>query len=304
VVATNLVIGNATADIQYATVTANTGDVSVDAENTSSINATETSSLNSGGDSESLLAAFNVIGWSSENLGFLTIDAVLGTSSLLGTKTPDQTLAFIDASTVTATLGNVEVTANGAATITVDAGDSGTGGNSSDLLFSAKGGPTSLNVGALLATNMVASATNAYIDNGTGTTTVKATAGHINVHATDQATDNATSVLNLTAVTTSNENALYQIAVQLAHQDYIYTDRSGSQFLNDGDQVYAGQDSGGNPLSISTTVRPRPLTGRAIPSRLRSISAPPRRATAPTPTGPISRRARRLWRRCCPISAT
>ena len=40
---------------------------------------------------------------------------------------------------------NVEVTANGAATITVDAGDSGTGGNSSDLLFSGDtlfpGGP-------------------------------------------------------------------------------------------------------------------------------------------------------------------
>jgi len=227
--------------------TATTGGVTVDAENTSSINATETTSLNSGGDSKSILAAFNVVGWSNENLGHLTVAALLGTSSLLGTKTPDKTQAFIDASTVTAAL-NVEVTANGAATITVDAGDSGTAQNGSDLLFSAKGGPTSLELGALLATNMVATQTTAYIDNGTGTTTVTATAGHVNVHATDQATDTASSVLNLTAVTTSNENALYQIAVQLAHQDYIYTDKSGSQFVNDGNQVYAGQDSGGNPL--------------------------------------------------------
>ena len=62
VLATNHVVGGATADIQYSGVTTTAGDVLVHAENTSTITATEDTVLNSKGKSGTLVAAFNVIG--------------------------------------------------------------------------------------------------------------------------------------------------------------------------------------------------------------------------------------------------
>jgi len=108
--------------------------------------------------------------------------------------------AFIDASTVTAAQG-VSVTALGAATIVATAGDKASANAAAGLLLSAKeAGPASFNVGGVLVTNKVVTQTSAYIDNGTGTSTVTATAGTINVAATDQASISATSTIDLTAV--------------------------------------------------------------------------------------------------------
>ena len=240
-------VGGASADIQFANVTTTVGDVTVEADDHSSITATESTVLNSEGKAGTLMAAFNVIGWSNDNFGSLAVDAILGSDTLLGTATPDATKAFIDASIVTAARG-VSVTALGAANITASAGDKAGTVSSLDLVFSAKDGPSALNVGGVLVTNKVLTQTQAYIDNGTGTTTVHATTGNIQVTATDHAGISANSTIDLTAAAISNESALYQVAIQLAHQDYLYTDKSGSQFLSDGDRVYAGQDSDGAPL--------------------------------------------------------
>ena len=261
VLATNHVVGNATADIQFSSVTTTTGDVSVEADNHSTITATENTVLNSEGKAGTLMAAFNVIGWSADHFGDLAVDALLGTDTLLGNaNTPDLTKAFIDASTVTAAR-NVTVTAIGAATITASAGDKSGTVSSLDVVFSAKDGPSALNVGGVLVTNKVLTKTLAYIDNGTGTSTVGATTGSIHVTATDQDAISATSTIDLTAASFANESAFYQVAVQLAHQDYLYTDKSGSQFLNDGDRVYVGQGSDGAPLIYQyqgPTTKPNP----------------------------------------------
>ncbi len=104
-IATNQVNGDAIADIYDASVKTTSGDVSVTADNTSSITATETSSLTAAGNTISLMAAFNVIGWSNDNFAFMTVDSLLGDSSLLGTQTPDLTQAFID--------GNSHITGGG-----------------------------------------------------------------------------------------------------------------------------------------------------------------------------------------------
>ena len=262
VIATNQVDGDALAYIDDASVTTTTGDVDVEADNTAFINATETTILNSGGKSISLLAAFNVIGYSSDSFLGLTVDALLGDSSLLGNETPDATLAYITNSTVTAG-GSVNVTATDSATITVDAGDSSTAANSSNLLFSFEGGPSSLNAGGLLATNMVATTTNAYIDSGLnaaqtglGSTTVTATTGSINVSATDQSSDTATSILNLSAVTMSNEQDLVSILDQLLTTSYAYTNESGWQLVNPGDEVFAGFDPSTHAALIYTFNQP------------------------------------------------
>ena len=121
-VTTNQVLGNTIADIENANVTTTSGDASFDADNTSSITATETAALNVGGVAGSGLIAFNDIGWSNDDIGSLAADTLLGTSSALGTKTPDLTQAYIDDSTVLAH-GSVNVTAADSATITSDAGD-------------------------------------------------------------------------------------------------------------------------------------------------------------------------------------
>ena len=241
VIATNQVDGDSSAFIKDAKVTTTSGDVAVSADNTASISATETSSLSAYGNIGSVLAAFNVIGWSNDNFVFLTLDALLGTSSLLGTQTPDLTQAYIENSTVTAE-GSVSVTATDSATITVDAGDSGVAYQGAYLVFQFEETTpdTGLSADGLIATNMIATQTNAYIDNGAGTTAVTATTGSVSVNATDASTNNATSVVNVTSFGLNTEFDIVSILDQLFTTSYAYTNELGWQTLSDGQQVFDG----------------------------------------------------------------
>ena len=233
VIATNHVLGSATADIDDATVAATDGDVAVTAQNTSSITATETTALTADGNAVSIEAAFNVIGWQTENIGELALDTLFGDPNFFGSATPDQTLAYISGdSTVTTTgSGNVTVSANGDASITATVGDQATSGNGDAT--------ANLNVGGVLATNEINTATNAYIGNAPaslGVTPVDASsvdaAGTVTVSATDAPTLTANSSITLSAQASTGG-----VASELA-ADYKYTDQSGQQTLNKGDQVY------------------------------------------------------------------
>ena len=170
VVATNHVTGSiipsnpsipldaATAFISNATVTATTGNVTVDAKSDGTITATETTALTADGDAVSIEAAFNVIGWSNGQ-GRLAgaSGAQAAASSLLGSAaTPYATQAFITSGSAVTAGGDVLVNANGKATITATVGDQASAGNPD--------ASATLNVGGILATNKIDTfATAAYI---------------------------------------------------------------------------------------------------------------------------------------------
>ena len=229
----NIPLDAATAFISNATVTATTGNVALDAESNGTITATETTALTADGNAVSIEAAFNVIGWSNDNFGSLALAALIGTDQLLGTATPYATQAYIsNASTVTATTGNVSLIANGKATITATVGDQASAGNPD--------ASATLNVGGILATNKIDTLTDAYIGtaNPTATTlaasldTSSVTAGQtVSVSATDSPTLTATSTITLSSTASSG------VVASALSGDYAYTEQSGTQTLHKGDKV-------------------------------------------------------------------
>ena len=115
------------------------------------------------------------------------------------------------------------------------------------LLFSFEDTELGSSYGGLIATNMIATQTNAYIQNGVGSgrTTVTATAGSINVNATDSSINNAISVLNVTEVHANNESDIVALLNQLFTTSYNFTSASGTQLVIAGDEVL--DDSTGTP---------------------------------------------------------
>ncbi len=238
-IATNQVDGDASAYIVDSNITTASGDdVDVTASTSASIGAFETSSLSAGGNTGSILAAFNVVGWSNDNFAYLLLGTLIGDTNLLGSQTPDLTQAYIENSTV-ASGGNVNVTATDTAAITVDAGDAANTSQGNNLLFAFEDGDPGISADGLLATNMIAAQTNAYItqNSTSGSTTVSAAAGSVNVTATDTSSDTATSALNVVATNSNNEQDIISILDQLFTTSYAYTSASGWQNINDGDEV-------------------------------------------------------------------
>ena len=158
---------------------------------------------------------------------------------MLGSATPYATQAYITgASTVTAG-GNVSVFAEGQATITATVGDQAAAGNSDAT--------ATLNVGGLLATNKIDTATNAYIgtanpasttaSSSLDTSSVTATGGTVVVLATDSPTLSASSTMTLSSTASAGG-----VASALSG-DYKYTEQSGTQTLHKGDQVRVNNGS-------------------------------------------------------------
>ena len=251
VVATNHVIGGASAYIDASTVTANAGSVAVAADDTASITATETTALTADGDAVSIEAAFNVIGWQDDNFGLLALGTLLGDDSLLGSATPDLTQAYIGGDSQVTASDDVTVNALGSASITATVGDQASAGNPDAT--------ATLNVGGVLATNKINSSTAAYIgtsplvgglaaasplDSSTGlpaaTTTlptldassVTATTGNIQVNANDDDKLEASSTITLSATASSSP------ASSKLSDDYRYTDQSGQETVKVDDKVY------------------------------------------------------------------
>ena len=91
------------------------GELTLDAENTSGIDATILSATSSGAGAFSIVLAFNSIGWKSENVLFSTIDALIGDLALataFNGAQPSISQAYISGSTVKA--GAVSLSADDA----------------------------------------------------------------------------------------------------------------------------------------------------------------------------------------------
>ncbi len=75
---TNLVLSGSDAFITGSQITTTTGNLKVDARNTSAIDATTLSSTTSGDTGVGVALAFNTVGWQAENLISSALDALIG----------------------------------------------------------------------------------------------------------------------------------------------------------------------------------------------------------------------------------
>ena len=113
VIATNVVLSNALAEIDESNITTTRGGVRVHAENLSQIDAETLNSIESAGEGAGVTLAFNSIGWKSQNILFNLIDTILGDpliANAFGNAEPAETTARIRNTRVDAN-GDVDVSA-------------------------------------------------------------------------------------------------------------------------------------------------------------------------------------------------
>ena len=246
-IATNAVQSNALATVLNSTIAPRTtnpipvGDVSVNAQNTSTISATTNQSTTSGAQAGNAILAFNTIGYADGNILFKTVDALVGTD--IGTSNPAGVEASIINSTVTSTGEAVVVTRVS------------TEHHHRDILGNSV---TSVAAGLVEATarsrawalcSTIATLVNSYAhaftqwrsDPGRGSVDQRQRQRSINAHSHIQASAQSTNDLGKGLVN-NLANAMLL--------DYQYTTSSGSQVLHYGDKVrvadgYAGGGTAG-----------------------------------------------------------
>jgi hypothetical protein len=177
VISTNVVLSESDAYIENSDVkTTTSGDVRVDASNTSTLSATIESETDSKQASIGITLAFNSIGWETQNFLFSTAEAVVGGE--FGTKDPAHVEATIRNSEVTAA-GEVILVATSNATIDSEVTTSATSINAS------LGGSTAISIGANVALNKVSTDAAARIEGGS---VVESLGGDIGLSAADTST--------------------------------------------------------------------------------------------------------------------
>ena len=156
-IATNVVLSKANAYVVDSELTVRDavagdadalGNVRLDAQNTSHIEAVVQNTTKSGDTAVGLTLAFNTLGWASQNLLFNTVDALLGTD--IGTEQPAEVRAYLRDTTVAAD-GEVSLSAVSEASITARVGNEAT--SAAAALYGATGMATS----GVLASNKVSS---------------------------------------------------------------------------------------------------------------------------------------------------
>ena len=105
VIATNRVLSRrARVRRRRARSTTTVGDLTVDAQNASQIDATTLAATSTGTRSVGILLAFNTVGWNPSNLLFAAIDALLGDpliSEAFHGENPAETLAYVKGTPLT-----------------------------------------------------------------------------------------------------------------------------------------------------------------------------------------------------------
>ncbi|MCG8600095.1 MAG: hypothetical protein MI807_08150, partial [Verrucomicrobiales bacterium] len=175
-IVSNNVVGNASAEVIDSTITADTGDVVVDADNLVKLEATNKNRIESGDTAVGFTMAFNTLGYEASNILYQTLDALLGTD--IGT---------IDRSDAVARLVNTSVDAQGGVFVTADNTADLDAVISNEATGSASGFTNQSSTAAsfLLASNMVAGGATVTVD-GTNQTSVKG-GGAVLIAASDDA---------------------------------------------------------------------------------------------------------------------
>jgi len=227
------VLSTTDAIISNSNVTTTGGDVTINAENTSLIDARTLSSTTSGDTGVGVTLAFNTIGWESQNVLFNTVDALIGDpliANAFGNQSPADARAYIIDSSVDSA-GAINLTAKSDMTLNAVVTNETT-----SAAYALKDA-SSLAVGAILVSNMVNSAAYAYIDSTSGLRTIDADGG-VNVFAQDDASILANS--KLAAISSTTNDAGISLLTQFADNvigEYQFTDRSGVRDLKKFNQV-------------------------------------------------------------------
>ncbi|KPK01262.1 MAG: hypothetical protein AMS20_13940 [Gemmatimonas sp. SG8_28] len=257
---TNVLLSEATAYIDEATVDANDADgsdaddlghVKVEAHDTAVLDATTSSAGSSGDTAYTFTLAFNTVGWKPQNFLFNSIDAILGdplVSSAFGGSQPALVSAYIVDSTVTAD-ADIDVSASNEVLLnatTTNAADS-----AASALFNASGRA----IGGMLSSNRVNSLAQAYIkDTDQSGTTSAAAGGDVSVRAVDDAGIYSNTKVVSSSITTNDGGAavLQETLNDLLPADYE-SDDGGNVDLEYGRRVRLADDfagPGGNPGSV------------------------------------------------------
>ncbi|MBC8508638.1 MAG: hypothetical protein H8D34_27585, partial [Chloroflexi bacterium] len=238
-IATNSVLGRAQAYVANSTLTTTSGDVVVDAQNTSGMNAKVVSVTETGDTAVGVVLAFNTVGFEAQNMLFKAIEALLGLD--MGEEDPPATLAYLQNTDVNSA-GGVRVNATNAAFLNA------TVSNAARSVASALYGASGMSVGAVLALNLVKSSADAHISGSNTLTAV----GDLLVSADDTAQIDSNVKIVASSITTNDGGAA--MAKKLIAQDidveYLSTD--GLQEVEFGDKVRLsdGHAAGGSPGSV------------------------------------------------------
>ncbi len=238
-IVTNIVLSEADATIKGSSVVTSSGNVSVNAENTSQIDSTLLAATNTGDTAVGVTLAFNTIGWDAQNFLFNAADAIIGSPEVakaFGNKNP----AHVNASVQNSSLNSAgDVTVKAVNTASVNATMSNAASSAASALFGAGG----MTVGAVIASNMVASEANAWIDNTSTTSgrSVKAT-GDLLVHSEDNSsiTSNAKIVHSSITANDGGAGALSETLSDIYSADFNSFD--GEVTLRFGDRVRLADD--------------------------------------------------------------
>ena len=239
-IATNQVIGSATAYIEGSSVTTTatpsditnniSTDISVTALNSDTISATTQSSVTAGGNGSGtavgIVLAFNAVGSAFNNLLSSTVNALLD-QNVLGTYTPAITTAYIQDSNISSA-GALTVSASSTEQVSGTIGDDATSDASA---FANASGTT---VDGMITSNVIEAGVTAYIDNDNSTGKLPngatvTSVGAMSVTATDNSSDDANS--EETSINTpSNDGGagLINGYADLVLDSYQYTDQSGT----------------------------------------------------------------------------
>ncbi len=223
-------------------MTTGTASVTLNAENSSILDATIMSITSSGDTAVGVVLAFNTIGWESENVLFKTVDALLCTD--IGSEKPTEVQAYLLNTAVTAA-GNLTLSAINKTQLNA------TISNAASSAASALKNANGKSVGMVLASNMVSSLAKAYITFVTmppATTNLNTVTGTLDINAVDDASIYANVKLVNTSVT-SNNGGLGIISETLNDQlpaDYSSTESARLKF---GNRVRLADDYGAYFLS-------------------------------------------------------
>ena len=235
--ATNLVLSEAATYIKGSSVVA-TGDVILNADNTSMIDATVNSNTTTGDGAAGFSIAFNTIGWKAQDILTQAVDALIGSpefANLFDNQKPALVQAYIQDSAVDA---GGDITLSAESDTTINATVSNIADSQASALYGASGSAKA----GLLTSNMVNSEALAYIKNTTETVDAD---GLLKISADDSARINANIKLVSSSVTGNDGGAgdLQETLNDFYNADYNSTD-SGIT-LEFGDRVRLADDFGG-----------------------------------------------------------
>ena len=239
---TNTVLSKANAYATDSDLTTTVGGLTLEAQNTSLIDATLLSSTTTGDTGVGVVLAFNTVGWATQNLLFNTLDALLGTG--IGTEQPAEVQAYIANSRLTLA-GDLTLTALSEAQINA------TVSNAASSVASALYGASGKSIGGILASNKVSSLAQAYLASPPAAVVVP---GAVTITSSDNAGIYANSKIVSSSITTNDGGAAL---LGGAVNDVVPADfRSdeGSVTIDFGQQVRLADDYGAEDYATDAGV--------------------------------------------------